>query len=286
MNDWVEIALRSLLYIAVLFFMTKLLGTKQISQLSFFEYISGITIGSVAAEVITGLDANIMHGMIVLILFGAITYAVDVLSLKSKKFRDFAEGNSTVFIKDGKIMEDSLKKEFFTVDELNSLLRKKSVFNVADVEFAILEPSGDLNVLLKKENQPLTPKDLNIKVGNEKVPQTVVMDGKILDNSLTEANKNRQWLTTELEKLGVTLENVFMAQVDSYGQLTVDIYDDKINVPSPQQKPLLMSSLKKCQADLESFALQTDSKEAKLLYKVNAQKLQEAINLLIPYLKG
>ena len=286
MLDWVEVGLRSILYIAVLFFMTKLLGTKQISQLSFFEYISGITIGSVAAEVITGVDANIMHGIIVLIIFSGITYGVDVLSLKSKKFRDFAEGKSTVFIKDGKIMEDSLKKEYYTIDELNSLLRKKNVFKVADVEFAVLEPNGDLNVLLKKENQPLTPKDLNVKVGNEKIPQTVVMDGKILDNALTEANKNRQWLDTELKKIGVMLDNVFMAQVDSYGQLTVDVYDDKIKIPSPQQKPLLMALLKKCQADLESFALQTESKEAIILYKVNAQKLQEAINLLIPYLKG
>ena len=286
MIDWIEVALRSILYIAILFLMTKIAGTKQISQLSMFDYISGITIGSVAAEVITGVDANIMHGIIVLILFGGVTYAVDVLSFKSKKFRDFVEGKSTVVINDGKIMEDSLKKQYYTIDELNALLRKKNVFKAADVEFAILEPNGDLNVLLKKENQPLTPKDLNIKVANEKVPQTVIMDGKILDNALTEVGKNRGWLDIELKKLGVMLDNVFMAQVDSYGQLTVDVYDDKINVPSPQQKPLLMSALKKCQADLESFALQTDSKEAIKLYKVNAQRLQEAINLLIPYLKG
>jgi len=222
----------------------------------------------------------------VIILFGGITYAVDVLSLKSKNFRDFAEGKSTVFIKDGKVMEDSLKKKYYSIDDLNTLLRKKNVFKVADVEFAVLEPNGDLNVLLKKENQPITPKDLNVKVGNEKVPQTVIMDGEILDNALTEANKNRQWLDTELQKLGVMQDNVFMAQVDSYGQLTVDVYDDKLKIPSPQQKPLLMASLKKCQADLESFSLQTDSTEAKKLYQVNAEKIQNAIELLSPYLKG
>jgi uncharacterized membrane protein YcaP (DUF421 family) len=76
-------------------------------------------------------------------------------------------------------MEDSLKKEHYTIDDLNALLRRKNVFKVADVEFAVLEQNGDLNVLLKKENQPLTPKDLNIKVGNEKAPQTVIMDGQI-----------------------------------------------------------------------------------------------------------
>jgi uncharacterized membrane protein YcaP (DUF421 family) len=162
-----------------------------------------------------------MHGVIVILLFGGITYAVDYLSLKSKKFRDFAEGKSTVFIKDGKVMEDSLKKELYTINDLNALLRSKNVFKVTDVEFAVLEQNGDLNVLLKKENQPLTSKDLNIKVGNEKVPQTVIMDGQILDDSLAEVKQTRQWLEIELEKLGVTLENVFMAQVDTYGELTV-----------------------------------------------------------------
>lgn len=286
MPDWINIILRGILFIVVLFLMTKLLGSKQISQLSFFEYISGITVGSVAAEVITGVDGNIIHGLIVLVLFFGVTYAVDVISLKSKKFRDLAEGKSAVFIKDGKVMEDTLKKEHYTIDDLNSLLRKKNVFKTADVEFAVLEPNGDLSVLLKKENQPLTPKDMNIKVANEKVPQTVIMDGKILDNALSEVNKNRQWLEVELEKLGVTLQNVFIGQVDSYGQLTVDVYDDKLKVPSPQQKPLLMSMIKKSQADLQSFALQTNSKKDQNMYMKNSKKLQEAIDLLTPYLKN
>ena len=125
----------------------------------------------------------------------------------------------------------------------------------------------------------------HIKVANEKVPQTVIMDGKILDNSLAEVKKNRQWLEVELEKLGVTLENVFIGQVDSYGQLTVDIYDDKMKIPSPQQKPLLMSMLKKSQADLQSFALQTNSQKAQKMFTQNSKKLQDAIDILIPYLK-
>ncbi|MCM3800533.1 DUF421 domain-containing protein, partial [Caldibacillus thermoamylovorans] len=83
-------------------------------------------------------------------------FVSDFISLKSKRFRDFTEGKPTVFIKDGKIMEDNLKKERYTTDELLELLRKKNVFQVADVEFAVLEATGDLSVLLKKENQPLT----------------------------------------------------------------------------------------------------------------------------------
>ncbi|MBG9580215.1 membrane protein, partial [Bacillus thuringiensis] len=93
-----------------------------------------------------------------------------ILSLKNKTARDFFEGKSTVLIKDGKILEDNLKKEKYTSDELLELLRGKSAFSVAEVEFAVLEPSGELNVLLKKDSQPLTAKDIGLKVPNEKEP--------------------------------------------------------------------------------------------------------------------
>ena len=136
-------------------------------------------------------------------------------------------------------MEDNLKKEKYSLDDLGSLLRQKDVFNIADVEFAMLEPKGDLSVLLKKENRPLTSKDLQMKVANDKVPQTIIMDGSIMNDAMSAAGKDRNWLHMELDKLGVTIENVFMAQVDSYGDLTVDLYDDKIKVPSPQVRPLL-----------------------------------------------
>ena len=173
-------------------------------------------------------------------------------------------------------MEDNLKKERYTTDELLELLRKDNVFKVADVEFAVLETTGDLSVLLKKENQPLTAKDLNLTVASEKEPQTVIMDGEILDEPLSTAGRSRQWLHTELAKLGVTIENVFLGQVDSYGQLTVDLFDDKIQVPSPQEKPLLYATLKKCQADLELFALGTENPKAKKMYTENSKKLQDS----------
>jgi uncharacterized membrane protein YcaP (DUF421 family) len=282
----VDIIVRSFLFIVVLFLITKLVGKKQISQISFFEYVSGITIGSIAAEVITGLETNIFYGTISILIFGLTTLFVDFTNLKSKKFRDFVEGRGAVLIKDGKIQEEVMKKERYSIDELATLLRKQNVFRVADVEFAVLEPSGDLSVLLKKENRPLTPKDLNLIVANEKEPQTVIMDGKILNDPLAASGKNRAWLFIELEKLGVTLDNVFFAQIDSYGELTIDLYDDKIQVPQNQERPLLMAQLKKCQADLESFALETDSESAKKMYTKNSKRLSEAIERLTPYLNG
>jgi uncharacterized membrane protein YcaP (DUF421 family) len=284
MPGWVFIIVRSVIFLLLLFLTTKLLGKKQISELSFFEYVAGITIGSIAGEVITGLESNMFHGGLAIVVFGLLTFMADYLSLKSKKFRDVVEGRGAVIIKDGKVLEDNLKKEKYTIDELSALLRQKNIFSIADVEFAVLEPRGNLSALLKKENRPLTPKDLQMKVPNEKEPQTVIMDGKILLESLRCAEKNPGWLQTELEKLGVTLDNVFLGQVNSYGELTVDLYDDKIKVPSPTQRPLLMAMLKKTHADLELFSLATDGQAAKEMYKKNADILQETITKLAPYL--
>ncbi len=284
MAEWIHIIIRSLLFLFILFILTKVLGKKQISQLTFFEYISGITIGGISGEVIMGLENNIWHGILAIFIFGFITFIVGYVSLKSNSFRDFVEGKGTIFIKDGKILEDNLKKEKYSTDELTSLLRKNAVFNVADVEFAMLEQTGDLSILLKKEVRPLTPKDMNMNVGNDTVPQTVIRDGEIVYNSLAAAGKTRKWLDIELDKLNVTIDNVFFAQVDAYGDLFVDLYDDKINVPTPQTRPLLMAMLKKCQADLEIFELETESEEAKKMYHKNADKVSEVIKILSPYL--
>jgi uncharacterized membrane protein YcaP (DUF421 family) len=286
MPGWIIIIGRSLIFLLLLFITTKILGKKQISELSFFEYVAGITIGSIAGEVVTGLEGNMYHGALALMVFGFVTFLVNFLALKSKKFSDFAEGKGTVVIKNGKILEDNLKKEKYTIDELSALLRKQNVFKFADVEFAVLEPRGTLSTLLKRENRPLTPKDLHMKMANEQEPQTIIMDGKIIDESLRCAGKGRGWLYTELAKLEVTLDNVFLGQVDSFGEITVDLYDDKIQVPSPAQRPLLLATLKKTQADLEIFSLETDCEISKAMYKKNAVRLQESIDNLSPFLNG
>lgn len=285
MPEWLLIGARSILFVGVLFVITKLIGKKQISELSFFEYVSGITIGSIAGEIIMGLDNHWASGIVSIMIFGLVTLFADMLALKSKSFRDFFEGKGTIFIKDGKILEDNLKKERYSIDDLSSLLRQKNVFKAADVEFAVLEPRGDLSIMLKKENQPLTPKDLQLNLPQEKEPQTVIMDGNILNDPLAESGKNKKWLKSEIEKLGLTQENIFLGQIDSFGDLTVDVYDDSIKVPAPQQRPLLLAMIKKCAADLEIFSLQTDSKSAQKMYERNTEKLNQIIQKLAPYLK-
>jgi uncharacterized membrane protein YcaP (DUF421 family) len=278
MPGWIEIVLRSLFFLIVLFVITKVLGKKQLSQLSFFEYVTGITIGNVGAELATKVEGNIIHGVLSILVFAIAPFIAGSISLKSKTFRDLVEGKASVFIKDGKVMEDNLKKEKYTIDELLGLLRKKDVFDISEVEFALLEADGDFSVMLKKQNQPITPKDLNLAVAAVKEPQTIIMDGSILDEPLSTIGLNRNWLLTELDKLGVILDNVFLAQANSNGELTVDLFDDKLKVPSPQEKPLMLATLKKCQADLELFALGTESKEAKEMFSKNSEKLQRAID--------
>jgi len=285
MSVWFEIILRTLGMLVLLFFAAKISGKKQVAQLSYFDYVTRITLGGVAAIMAVDVDMPYFYGVLVIVVWVGVTYLFDLIALKNKVVRDFIDGKGTVLIKDGKIMEDNLKKEQFTTDMLLKQLRTKNAFNVADVEFAVLEPTGELNVLLKPDRRPITLKDLNVKVPDESEPQTVIMDGKILHEPLATIGLNPAWLRTELDKLGVALENVFLGQVDSNGQLTVDLYDDKIQVPEPVEMQLLLSSLKKCQADLELFALETEDEKVKQMFGKNAKKVDEVIRKVAPILQ-
>ncbi|GIN88586.1 hypothetical protein J6TS2_49720 [Heyndrickxia sporothermodurans] len=282
--NWLEVILRSLTTLVILFFLTKMLGRKQITQLTLFEYIIGIAIGGIVAKISTDVNGNFLNGIYSLIIWTLVPLALTFISLKSKKFRNFFNGEPVIVIKDGKIQEDHLTKEKYTVDDLTKLLRKKNTFSVADVEFAVLESNGDLNVLLKKEKQPITPTDIQLNVAPGKEPRTVISEGMILDEALAYTGFNRSWLKAELEKLNVALDNVYIGQIDSYGKLTVDIYDDKIQLPNSQERPLLMATLKKCQADLEMFTLATESKSAQVMYKNNALRINKMIEKLKPFL--
>src|SRR5690625_154248 len=285
MPEWLIVVIRSTSLLFILFFFVKWLGKKQISQLNIFEYITVIVLGSIVALHSIDVKTNYFHGLLAMIVWFIIPFLVELISIKSKTFRNFFQGKGTVLIQNGKILEDNLKKEKVTSEYLLSQLRSKDIFQVVDVEFALMEPSGTLSVLPKKENQPLTPKDLGIKVAPMKETQTVIMDGKMLLEPLANASLNPGWLETELEKINVTIENVFLGQVDSYGQLTVDLYDDNIAVPSPAEKPLLLATMKKSQADLELFALATENEQSKQMYQKNSQKLQQAIDMVTPYLQ-
>lgn len=281
---WAEVTLRSLLTFAVMLMFTRLLGKRQITQLTYFEYITGITLGSLAAYAALEESIHWLYPLLAIAVWTLASLGAELLTLKSKTARNLIEGKGTVIIKDGKILEDNLHKERYTTDELLSQLRQKNVFRAADVEFAVLETTGNLSVLLKREHQPITPTRLGVEVPNVQEPQTVIMDGKLLDEPLATIGLNREWLHTELEKIGVTLDNVYLAQVDGYGQLYVDLYDDELQVPAPSSLALLWTNLKKIQADLELFALSTSNASAKGMYQNAAKSLQVQLAKLEPYL--
>ncbi|MCD1258431.1 DUF421 domain-containing protein [Paenibacillus athensensis] len=276
--DWIHIVIRALTALVTLFIFTRILGKKQISQLTFFEYITGIVIGDVAGTTSTDIEQHFFHGILAMTVWFIVPLLLEMLTLKSKTLRHWFEGKGRVLIKDGKVLEDNLKKERYTADELLEQLRTKSVFRLADVEFAMLEASGELSVLLKSDKQPFTPAHLGVKTVAEKPSQTVIMDGVIQDEPLATAGRSRGWLHTELDKLGIPVENVFLAQVDMFGDLTVDTYDDKLKIPQPSQRPLLLATLKKCQADLELFALATTHERAKAMYSESSRQMQRVLS--------
>ncbi|MDE5412012.1 DUF421 domain-containing protein [Alkalihalobacterium chitinilyticum] len=285
MPGWLEIVLRSSVGIIVVLVGAKLFVRKAIGELSYFEFIVAaavaiiVGIGSVALSIPAG------HVAIALFIWIFIPYIIGSLSVKSKTFRNVIGGKGIPIIKDGKVLEDNIRKGRYTTDELLSKLRTKDVFRVADVEFAVLEPNGAVNVLLKKDYQPLTPKDMQIQVAPIKQPETVIMDGKILDEPLATIGFNRRWLEHELDKIGVAIENVYLGQIDSYGELTVDVFDDQIEIPEPVEKPLLFASIKKCQADLEVFSMETESEQAKKMYQRCAKDMDDVMKKLKPILR-
>lgn len=285
MPEWIEVIWRSSLSVVVLFVMTKLLGKRQVTQLSMFEYITGITIGNLAAYISLDIQSIWYLGLIALSVWVVASLCIEYVTIKSKTARDIIDGKARVLIKKGKIMEESLKKERLTIDELQEKLREKNVFRTADVEFALIESNGEINVQLKTENQPVTAKLLGIAAPNEDVPQTVIMDGKVLERSLEEIGKNKAWLDKKLNQLGTRAEAVFVGQADRSGQLNIDLFDDKKAVPSlPNESrskaslaPLL-AALKQCETDMKFHAAKASNQEVKAAYMDCAKQVKQLMN--------
>ncbi|WP_223700644.1 DUF421 domain-containing protein [Sutcliffiella deserti] len=285
MPQWIEMAIRSFTIIIGLFIITKLLGKKQLSKLSFFEYIVGITVGDIAGTLSIDPSLEIKSGVTSILIWALFPLVISQISLKSKKFRDFFEGNATVFVENGKILERNLQKEKYSIDEFMEQLRKKNIFHIDSIEFATLEANGDFSVMLKKGYQPLTYSDLFSNVPHNQVPQTVIMDGDILDESLGKLGLNRGWLKAELEKQQVLQESVFLAQVDSDGKLIMDLYDDKITPVEMKEKELILLTLEKCVADFAYLQVIAPYEDQKQFFKKIEVTLNTIKGNLLPLLK-
>lgn len=246
----------------------------------------GITVGDIAGTLSMDADLNIKNGVTSVLIWSLFPLITSRISLKNKKFRDFLEGSATVFVRDGKILEGNLRKEKYTIDEFLEQLRKKDIFEVDDIEFATLESNGDLSVLLKKFKQPITYGDLHPNAAvEEKEPKTIIMDGDILEHPLTQLGLNPEWVEMELNKRKLHLKDVFLAQIDTFGNMKIDLYNDQLESPKNKDRLLTMVTLEKCVSDFEFLAVTAVSDEARVFYKNTAFSLEETETILRPILK-
>lgn len=228
MPEVIVILIRSLFAFSFLFLLTRLLGKKQLAQMNFFDYVVGISIGSLAA--VTAIDKNItiLSGVTGLIAFTALPFLLDVLSQKSYRFRQFSSGHPRVLIYNGKILEDNVKKEKMAIDDLMVQLRNKGAFRLSDVEFAVMEENGSLSVMKKADAEPVTPKKMGISAEQAQVPRIVIMDGHVMARSLQSLGYTEEWLLEEIRRQGAKgVEDVFLAQMDAKGEVYVDLYEDR-----------------------------------------------------------
>lgn len=284
MNTWSIILFNSIILFFLSILISKYLKKKTLSRLTAFDFISYTVIALIITSISLNIVSNIYFGLTALAVWVFMPIILDYSTMKSKWIYNVVHGKERVLIKNGKVMEDNLSKERITGQEFLQEMRSKKVFNLADVEFAVMETTGDINVILKADKKPVTASDLGEKVGEKREPQTVILDGNILNEGLTNAGLDRTWLKAQLEIKGVSLENVFLAQVDSSGDLYVDLFDDMIQVPKTEIKDMLYASIEKCQADFMSFSLDSDNEEAKNMYSQDADKLEKIIKKLEPYL--
>ncbi len=229
MNEGLVVIVRAIISFFSLLIFTRLLGKEQISQLTFFDYITGITIGSIAAEATVDLSSRAWPHWVGLLSWAVLTYLMEVIVLKWRYVAKYIDGEPTIVIMNGKIMERALKKMRFRVCEILELLRNQGVFDLNEVDYAIIEPNGSLSVLKKPEHLPLTPKDMNIPVSPTGISTELVYDGVLIEENLKQMNKDKKWLMNELKKHGVKdISEVFLVLLNDAGSLYVDKYNDHI----------------------------------------------------------
>lgn len=219
--EFLYIIILSLVSITVLFIITKLMGYRQISEMSFFDYVVGISIGSIAAEMATNIDIEWWKGVTAMIIYGVIGIFLSVITQKSIKARRFISGTPIVLIEKGKINKESLKKARIEIDDLLTSARGNGYFNIGDIDYAIMETTGKISFLPVALKRQLTPQDFNFAPEREGLYVNVIIDGKIMDEDLKYAKMTMPQLEAELKKQNKKAEDVLLATVDIKKQLTI-----------------------------------------------------------------
>lgn len=211
----------TLVSLFVMFILAKLMGYKQLSQLSTFDYINGITIGSIAAELATSKLSDWHEPLIAMIIYGLFAVLISYCSMSAMPVRRFFSGKTIILFRNGRFYKKNLFRSKLDVGELLSELRVNGYFNLKDIDSIFLESNGQLSILPKSDKKPMSPYDMGMKPSQECAEYTLVMDGCILHRNLKECGKNEEWLNRKLKENNVKLEDVFIAQTDGESDLCV-----------------------------------------------------------------
>ena len=218
------IILKTTLAFLLLLLIARLLGKKQMSQMTFFNYMTGITIGSLAANIISNDDNSIFEEILGLIWWGALTILLTYSTLKSEKLRTLVDGEPVILIREGLLQNNSLKTTRISIEDLSMMLREQYIFSITEVDYAILEPNGKLSVLKKQAKLNLTQEDMNIVTPSPMyLPSQIVIEGKISYDNLKDNNLDISWLNKQLKMQNINdVNQVLYAELQSDGSLYVD----------------------------------------------------------------
>ena len=222
MSNFFNICFRTILVLIILFFITKMMGKKQISELNFFDYVVGITIGSIAADISLDIEKNMIAGIAALFIYGFISYIISFVSIKSILARRFFIGVPTVLVEKGKIIESGLKKSKIDVNDLLMEARENGYFNLDKIDYALMEVNGNISFLPKEKEKPVTKKDMKIKCSNEGLTVNAIIDSKYMVNNMKAINKDKEWLDHELKVNGYdNYDNILLAMINNNYKVTI-----------------------------------------------------------------
>lgn len=220
-NEALSIIPRAIFSLIVLFFITKLIGKKQVSELSLFDYVIGISIGNFTAEMTMDLNSQYINGIVAIISFGVVSYLVSYITMKSISLRRFLIGIPTIIIEDEKISLQGLKKAKIDINDLLEQCRAQGYFDISEISYAVMEVNGKLSILPKTDYQVPTLKDLKIKGDKAYLTSNVIIDGNLMEKNLKNSNKNIEWLNKELLKQGHSnYDNILLATITN-NKLTI-----------------------------------------------------------------
>lgn len=231
MQAHLDIVLRTVVAMIMLLVIAKILGKQTISNLTFHDFVTGIILGSLAANLAFNKDLKSSYMIVALIVITATSFLLSVIAIKSRRMRSWISGSPTVLIENGKILEGNMKKVRYSLDSLDQALREKEIFNLEVVEYAVLEDNGMVSVLKKQEYQYVTRKDLKLLSRPQSFPVELIMDGVLIEENLENNGLTKEWLENELRRKGKRISDVFYGVRGTQQQLVFDYYEDKINKP-------------------------------------------------------